>query len=195
MKVIALAAAIAAATAGAGAASLPARGIVAIGQAGGLFRGDDAALSLVGTLTFPWGRRFAVGAGAGYERFPHEIDYAYPKYHVPAWLRLNVRFFDRPFYPALIVDGGAAFTTSGFFHRGYGEYRYSKAVNPLLNVGAEVAVPVGGRLSFVAEPALRLEWMEGRDYDVFVFAGAYLGLGIDFGAAAACVRGAGLRNR
>jgi hypothetical protein len=108
---------------------------------------------------------------------------------------LNVRFFDRPFYPALIVDGGAAFTTTGFFHRGYGEYRYSKAVDPLLNVGAGVADPVSDRLSFVAEPALRLEWMKGRDYDVFVFTGAYFGLAIDFGAAAAEARGAGSRSR
>ena len=179
MKAIAFAAAVAAVWAGS-AEAVPAPGVVAVGQGGALFREDDAPLSILGAVTFAWGGRFAVGAGAGYERFPHEIDYAYPKYHVPAFARLNVRFSDRLYIPSLNVDAGAAFTTTGWFYRGNGEYRYSSAVNPLVNVGARFEIPVRGRLIFLAEPSLRLESMVGYDYDVFVFGAAYFGLG--FGA-------------
>jgi hypothetical protein len=179
-KAIAWAAATAAAWAGA-AGAFSGSGVAAAGQAGALFRDDDGPFSLLGVASYGWGGRFAAGAGAGYERFPREIDYAYPKYHVPAFARVGVRFFRRLWVPSLNVDGGAAFTTTGFFDRGVGDYRYASAVNPLMNVGARVEVPLGDMMFFAAEPALRLEWMKGWDYELFVFGAAYVGLGVVFG--------------
>jgi hypothetical protein len=177
-----VAAALAVAAAWVGAAgALPISGVAAEGQAGALFRDDDGPFSLLGVVSYRWGGRFAVGAGAGYERFPREIDYVYPKYHVPAFGRAGVRFLRRPWFPSLTVDGGAAFTTTGFFDRGAGDYRYASAVNPLMNVGARVEVSLGSRIFLAAEPALRLEWMEGWDYELFVFGAAYVGLGVVLG--------------